>query len=458
VRQHDGVQLTAVKGLSKHQHKAAAAYKYAALTLGGIMPIRIFYSWQSDQPQNRGFIRSALDSAIAELRQDLTLDEPQRDIIADQDTQGVSGSPAIADTILSKIRSTDIFLADLTFISSDSNRERQSPNPNVMLEYGYALHALGESKVIGVFNEAHGSPKELPFDLLHRRWPIRFSLAANHAPDREKQKKVLKEALKIAIRGIVSQFDEQPTASADEPSFEPTIPGDGIGLLRHAQDYLCLRSNQERPVWLKPGPYSFLRFIPTKKMEELGEVEAYRIAQAYLQPMGGMRSGGWDTGRHTTGTVVYWTSKDSPTQAYDASELFLTRELWANDFYHIISSDRDRAKEVEFQYIPTGAFEEVLIDAFINFVGVARDHLKLTLPVDIFAGVANVQGVRLAVDQNYFSNAFEGTILRDNYTWRSELVDWNVDPFDFLRPYFEKIYDIAGTTRPPTRTTGRRQR
>lgn len=424
------------------------------------MPIRIFYSWQSDQPQNRRFVRSALDSAIEELREDSTLDEAQRDVVADQDTQGVPGSPAIADTILGKIRSANVFLADLTFMpSSGIKGERSSPNPNVMLEYGYALHALGESKVIGVFNEAHGSPAELPFDLLHRRWPIRFNLASSRAPDKERQEKTLKESIKIAIRSVISQFDEQPAVQSAQKSFEPAIPGDGVGLLRYTHDYLCLPSNQGSPVWLKTGAYSFLRFIPTKSTEELGEVEAYRITQANLQPMGGMRSGGWDSGRHTTGSVVYWTAKDTPTQAYDASELFLTRELWANDFYHVATTDRDRAEELGFQYIPTGAFEEVLIDTFINFTGVARDHLALTLPIEIIAGVANVQGVRLAVDQRYFSGgSFDGKILRDNYTWRSELADWNVDPFDFLRPYFEKIYDIAGSTRPPVRTTGRRQR
>src|ERR1700737_4836229 len=99
------------------------------------MPIKVFYSWQSDQPQNRNFIRSALNAAIKELRQDLSLDEAQRDIVADQDTQDTPGSPAIADTILGKIRAADLFLADLTFIQKDNERtlnKRLSPNPNVM--------------------------------------------------------------------------------------------------------------------------------------------------------------------------------------------------------------------------------------------------------------------------------------------------------------------------------------
>jgi hypothetical protein len=56
------------------------------------MPIKIFYSWQSDQRQNRNFIRSALDAAIKDLRADTSLEEAQRDIFADQGTQDVPGN------------------------------------------------------------------------------------------------------------------------------------------------------------------------------------------------------------------------------------------------------------------------------------------------------------------------------------------------------------------------------
>jgi len=156
------------------------------------MPIKIFYSWQSDQKQNRRFIRSALDQAIDELRQDLTLEEASRDIVADQDTAGLPGSPAIADAILQKIRKAEVFVADLTFIEKNKNDDgRHTPNPNVMLEYGYALHALGNSKIIGVFNEVHGSSKDLPFDLAHRRWPIKFNLPSDSDPEKKKSQKNL---------------------------------------------------------------------------------------------------------------------------------------------------------------------------------------------------------------------------------------------------------------------------
>lgn len=422
------------------------------------MAVKIFYSWQSDQKQNRNFIRSALDLAIKELRQDLSLEEAKRDIVADQDTLGVPGSPSIADAILQKIRNTEVFVADLTFIDKNTNHDgRQTPNPNVMLEYGYALHALGDGKVIGVFNEAHGSPKDLPFDLAHRRWPIRFNLSPDSTSETRKiEKKSLSEILKKAIRGIVSQYDERSTVIV--APFVPAEPGDGVGRLRHAQFPLCISSGSGKPIWLRPGPYSFFRLIPLVAMDELGEVEAYQIAQRNLQPMAGMRVS-WVSGRFTTGAVSYWTANDEPELAWDASQLFLTRELWANDFYHVMGPDRERSKEYGFSYIPTGALEEIFIDTFINFVNVASKNLAITPPVRIVAGLANVQGVKLAVDSKHFGyDNFAGSILRDNFVWEAKLEDWSADPFDFLLPFFNKIYDIAGIQRPADRTIGRRQR
>ena len=144
--------------------------------------------------------------------------------------------------------------------------------------------------------------------------------------------------------------------------------------------------------------------------------------------------------------------------AWDASQLFLSRELWANDFYHV-DPNRDRAKELGFPYIPTGAVEEVFIDTFINFVQLARTQLALIPPIRVVAGLAGMQGFRLAVDPNYFGfSNFAGRILKNNIVLETILSEWSADPFDFLLPLFEKIYDAAGEVRPPIRTTGRRQR
>jgi len=85
------------------------------------MPLTVFYSWQADRPSsvNRSFIQGALDAAIRELNRELTLVEATRNegISLDRDTQGVSGSPPIVDTILEKIAAASVFVPDLTYIA-----------------------------------------------------------------------------------------------------------------------------------------------------------------------------------------------------------------------------------------------------------------------------------------------------------------------------------------------------
>jgi hypothetical protein len=324
-----------------------------------------------------------------------------------------------------------------------------------MLEYGYALHALGDAKLIGVFNEAYGSPQELPFDLAHRRWPIRFNLS-EQSTDRDAQRHALARALRSAISAIISQYEEEASRPLTTP-FTAAPPADGVGRLRSEGDYLCVRYGGDE-IQLSQGPYLFLRLIPTNELPILGEVDAVTIAQAHLQPMQAMRGGGWSNGRHRTGAVVYWTAQATPLVALDASELFLQRELWGNDF-HLLDPSREPVAEVGFPFVPTGAVEEVFIDALINYMSVARNNLGVGLPVRIRAGLVGVRDFRLAVDPQFF--AFEhiaGRILQDDIVYESLVSDWSVDPFDTLQPLFAQIYDRAGIVRPNVRTAGRRQR
>src|SRR4030065_207825 len=99
----------------------------------------VFYSWQSDLPNsvNRGFIQDVLENVATKITADNTIDiEP----VIDRDTKGVAGAPDIASTIFAKISSADVFVADISIINKQ-NGGRQTPNPNVLIELGYALKA-----------------------------------------------------------------------------------------------------------------------------------------------------------------------------------------------------------------------------------------------------------------------------------------------------------------------------
>ncbi len=141
----------------------------------------VFYSWQSDLPRKltRDVVHDAAAAAIARLRLDADLEDSPR---LDHDTEGASGTPEIAATIFSKIRSAGIVVADVSMIgattSEDPNKARKLiPNPNVLLELGYAAGKIGWERIVLVMNEAYGEVSQLPFDLRNRRFPITFNLS-----------------------------------------------------------------------------------------------------------------------------------------------------------------------------------------------------------------------------------------------------------------------------------------
>lgn len=116
---------------------------------------RVFYSWQSDLPNsiNRGLIGDVLKRTCK-----LTSAELEIALRPDQGAEGLSGAPDIREAIFRKIEKSRVFVADVTPInvSPDAlvqrtlrigyDSVRPTPNPNVMMEVGYAVHAIGWSE------------------------------------------------------------------------------------------------------------------------------------------------------------------------------------------------------------------------------------------------------------------------------------------------------------------------
>lgn len=126
---------------------------------------KIFYSWQSDLPSDRtrNFIRKCIDEAI-ELAEESETIEAERD----EATKGITGSPNIVTTLFSKIDECELFVADLSLCYTENEKkEKKSPNPNVLLELGYAVKTLGWERVICLCNTDYGD--EYPFDVAHNR-------------------------------------------------------------------------------------------------------------------------------------------------------------------------------------------------------------------------------------------------------------------------------------------------
>lgn len=154
---------------------------------------KIFYSWQSDLPNNcnRGFICECIEGAIKGVNKS---EQFEIEFCIDRDTKGESGTPSIAETIFSKIDKSKIFIADVSIINA-GHEERKMPNPNVLLELGYAVKVLGWERIICIYNTDYGVFEDLPFDLRHRR-PLTYSLKDK---DKSEVKKYIIEAIKTNI-------------------------------------------------------------------------------------------------------------------------------------------------------------------------------------------------------------------------------------------------------------------
>jgi hypothetical protein len=163
------------------------------------MKVPIFYSWQSDLPnnKNRGLIETALNKAKDNI---LSGNQNVTEIEIISDSRGENGTPDLVSSIFNKIDSCDIFIADISIINANTNT-RLSPNPNVLLELGYASHVVGWNKSICIFNSEYAKVEELPFDIRTRK-PITFNTSASTT----EAKKLLANNLAQSIDGIVNNI------------------------------------------------------------------------------------------------------------------------------------------------------------------------------------------------------------------------------------------------------------
>lgn len=125
--------------------------------------ITIFLSWQLDNRDEKKLIQKSLEKVINQLKKE------GYKIKLEQDMRETSGSSDIPDTLFKKISKSDIFIADVNLVYESSFREDYfAPNPNVMIELGYAAAELGWSHIILIMNNDDFKIEQLPFDIRHR--------------------------------------------------------------------------------------------------------------------------------------------------------------------------------------------------------------------------------------------------------------------------------------------------
>lgn len=133
--------------------------------LGFMRNYTLFFSWQNEVKESKKIIFDALYKAKEKLK------DRDIEITIDQDTRKRTGIRKIDVEIIEKINKCDIFLCDLSPVTTKTPKKktdlkRHMPNSNVMFEFGYAMGVLGQDNIIALAKFRRGEHIELmPFDI-----------------------------------------------------------------------------------------------------------------------------------------------------------------------------------------------------------------------------------------------------------------------------------------------------
>ena len=123
--------------------------------------LKMFFSWQSDVKDNHKTIGDTLRKACDDIKA-----EGEYHIVYDESTWERSGSPVIETVVLEKIKACDLFIADLTPISTTGKKDL--PNPNVMMELGVAKASMIDGVILLLYTGTVDINR-MPFDINHQR-------------------------------------------------------------------------------------------------------------------------------------------------------------------------------------------------------------------------------------------------------------------------------------------------
>lgn len=296
----------------------------------------VFWSWQSDYDEKscRYFVRDALKEAIAQIADGMRVEPADRPSL-DHDTKDARGMVDIKSVILEKIQRCSLFVADLTPISK-TDKGKWVPNPNVMIELGWAMHSPGYEHVIPVLNVASGCAiKDLPFDIQGRR-VVAYELgSATSTVDRKKQyedlvallrqemEKELKRQADITVATKIAALDIQGAAA--DPH-DRSIWRVDSGLVHHQEQ------GRSIGVSFADEPRAFVRSIPESASGRLPRLSAFEKASVknLVRPHFNGKPSGGSLGLLENGHIEYWWIGGDSREMHNATMYFENSgEIWS---------------------------------------------------------------------------------------------------------------------------------
>ena len=419
--------------------------------IGSVMPRTLFFSWQSDTPESIGseFIERALETALTAVTDDARIEKTTRDegIMVDRDTRGVAGVPPIVDTIFDKIDRATIFVPDLTFVGKRRNG-RPIPNPNVLVEYGWALKALGYTRIIPVMNVAFGepTPETMPFDMRHLRHPKCTYNLPKDASEDQRRSEWTRLACSLASEIGQALRNAEPGGDVDGKEKEPfpaADPREGQARFRAKGEPLG-ETVDRRAIALAEGPAMWLRVMPeadTGKRWRATDLKLLATQSShFLSPLGNEAFGNFDLGHiyADDGFGVY-VHRIPPQPSPCIAFVFKTGEVWAIDTHHLSVNN----------VIPF--VEPYFITAFERYTALLHKQLGVAPPYQWIAGIEGVKGRAIEVPLNaprqVLIEGARGSCMSPAVVVPGTHREGS-DPRESLRSFFIQLFDSCNVRRP----------
>lgn len=415
----------------------------------------IFFSWQSDTPNKVGrtFLKDVLEEVCKMIELDTSIDEAVRNISVDSDTQGVAGQPPIVETILKKIESAGVIVADMTFVGTRQSKKLPTPNPNVLIEYGYALKALTHSRTISVMNTFYGEPsrENLPFDLAHVAWPIRYHLSEDASPtQRSAEKKRLVSILSKSVRASIATIKLPPVEQIH--LFEKAKAKDGPAFFRASGEELGFfegfGSQSIAKVFLKKDPAIWLRIMPIKPTEKT--FTTLKIKDVALHSEGRLilsnlirASGDWlraedGWGLFTPITISEFSNDANNKEAQAVTFVFESGEIWAIDTAWLANS--------EYLFYPPKDLFEGHLEEYAYYL----DKLGIPGPYHWEAGMTGLKGRKFnyPVRPGYLRLPGHEPICLKETLQDEGRYELSESTAKVLSGFYNKMFDACGVERP----------
>jgi hypothetical protein len=308
-------------------------------------------------------------------------------------------------------------------------------NSNVAVELGYAIGIHGDAVLLKVMNTHFASPKHLPFDLAHRRWPIQYQLPPAPSPEvREQVRGKLASDLRSILEDYIRANQPAPVSFAPTP---PTInaatywePSEALASIGDA-----LFSEKIKPLKFDPAQaLIYLRIWPDQVIPALSnQLLNSEFDKSVIEPLCGTISG-WSNERNRYGRIAF--AYDNDKTLYATTQVFKNGEIWGINHRML----RQRADRPNF--IPIVALEQGIGRSFHKYIHIARSHFGYGSKIHFEFGLVNVSGYRLALADNSLSDE-----IFDDVKVVGLLDEEREDAIDMAKTSILRgVYEAAGLT------------